>query len=273
MSEHLSGVHDLHEDAYRLAHGVSKSMIDKLAHPKTPAHLRAYLDEPPAPPTPTQIFGSLFHSELLQPEKPKSFIARPEGLDLRTKVGKKWAEANGDKQIITQDQNTAIKRMVENVWNHPAAKRLLSNSDFERSLFATDQNGIVRKGRLDVLTKAGNVLPDVKTCASAAAEDFEKSIVEYRYMVQAAYYLDLCELVGIKKEFFAFICVEKTPPYAVAVYQMDELVVEWGRRLYKRDLTLYQHCLETDTWPGYPPEITKIGVPRWSQKEMEEATA
>lgn len=270
MSEHqLQGIHDIHEDAYRLAEGVSKSMLDKLAWPKTPAHLRAYLDEPQAPPTDAMIFGTALHSALLQPERVTSFAVRPEGLDGRTKAGKEWLAANEDKIVLFPTQSVAIKRMVENVWAHPVAKRLLAGSDFERSLFATDENGVLRKGRLDVLTKAGNILPDVKTCESAAPDDFEKSVVNYRYMVQAAYYLDLAELVGIKREKFCFICVEKSPPYCVAVHQLDDLVVEWGRKLYQRDLTVYRQCLESGVWPGYSPEVGIIGVPQWARKEME----
>lgn len=270
MSEHtLSGIHDMTADAYRLASGVSKSMLDRLAWPKTPAHLRAYLDEPQPEPTDAMQFGTVVHSALLQPETMDKVAVKPAGLDMRTKLGKDWAEANSDRTILSSDRMNAVKRMVDNVWKHPIAKRLLTGSDFERSLFAEDANGTLRKGRLDVLTKAGNILPDVKTCESAAPDDFEKSVVNYRYMVQAAYYLDLCELVGIQREKFCFICVEKSAPYCVAVHELDADVIEWGRKLYQRDLTLYRHCLETGEWPGYPTEVGVIGVPKWAQKEME----
>ncbi len=256
-------------DAYLLAQGVSKSMLDRLAWPKTPAHLRAYLDEPPEEPTDAMKFGSVLHAALLQPETLAAVAVRPEGLDLRTKAGKEWAEAQDGKTVVTADRMKSIQRMVDNVWKHPIAKRLLTGSDCERSIFAADGNGTLRKGRLDVLTKAGNILPDVKTCESAAPDDFEKSVVNYRYHVQAAYYLDLCELIGIKREKFCFICVEKSAPYCVAVHELDELVIEWGRKLYQRDLTLYRQCLESGVWPGYPPEVGIIGVPQWARKEME----
>jgi hypothetical protein len=274
MSEHtLNGIVEMTADAYHLSDGVSKSMLDQLAHPKTPAHLRAYLDEPRPEPTDAMQFGTVLHAALLQPETMSNIAVRPEGLDLRTKTGKEWAEANNDRTIISCDRMKAIKRMVDNVWTHPIAKRLLTGSDFERSLFATDQNGTLRKGRLDVLTKAGNILPDVKTCESAAPDDFEKQIFNYRYFVQAPYYLDLCEMIGIEKEHFVFIAVEKSPPYCVAVHELDPLIVEAGRKTYQRDLALYRECMESGYWPGYPTAVGLVSVPPWARKALEEMGA
>lgn len=272
--QHPDGIHSLSFEQYGSADGVSKSMLDRLAYPKTPAHLRAYMDDPRPEPTDAMVFGTILHRALLEPDTMKgAFAIRPEGLNLRTKAGMQWAEENSDKPILSSDKATAIGRCVENLWKHPRAKSLLTGSDFERCLFASDDNGVLRKGRIDALPKAGNVLPDVKTCASAAGDDFEKSVVEYRYHVQAAYYIDLCQLLGMDRPNFVFICVEKTPPYAVAVHQLDPLVVEWGRRTYQRDLTVYRQCLESGEWPGYSQEIGVIGVPRWAQKEMEESAA
>lgn len=270
MSEHkLPEIIEMTADAYHLAGGVSKSMLDQLAHPKTPAHLRAYLDEPRPEPSDAMEFGSALHSALLQPDTMSKYAIRPEGLDMRTKTGKEWAEANSDRPVLTKPRAVIIERCVANCWAHPVAKRLLKDADFERSLFASDSHGTLRKGRLDALPRAGNIIPDVKTCASAAPDDFEKSVADYRYMVQAAYYLDLAELCGIERSHFLFICVEKTPPYAVAVHELDPMVIEYGRKLYQRDLTVYRQCVETGVWPGYPQTVQVIGVPKWLQREVE----
>lgn len=256
--------------AYAAAEGVSKSMLDHLAHPQTPAHFKAWREEVEMP-TEAQQFGILLHRCLLENDTIKgAFAVRPAGLDCRTKAGKEWMEANSGLQILTEQQAKTIDACVSSLWQHPNASRLLKGADFERSLFATDAQGTLRKCRLDALNK-GNVLVDVKTCLSAAAPDFEKSIVNYRYHVQAAYYIDLCKLLGIEKEHFCFLCVEKTPPYAVAVYDLEPDVIRFGRTIYQRDLQVYRNCVESGEWPGYPTEITTIGVPLWARKEMENA--
>lgn len=264
------GIHSQSFAAYKAAAGVSKSMLDKLAHPKTPAHLRAYLDGVEIP-TEAQIFGHLVHRVLLEPDTIKgAFAIKPEGMNFATKKGRAWKEDHGGLPIVSFKDAVAVDAMVANLWKHPQAKRLLKDAQFERSLFATDTHGTLRKCRLDALT-AGNAIPDLKSCASAAADDFERSIVDYRLFVQAAYYIDLCKLLGMDKQRFCFICVEKSPPYAVAIYSLDDLVVEWGRKTYKRDIQVYRNCIESGEWPAYPPEITNIGVPRWAQKEMDNA--
>lgn len=273
MSEHsLSGIHDLTMDAYQRSEGVSKSMLDKLAHPFTPAHLRAYLDEPRPEPTEAMKYGSILHAALLEPDTiAGAFSIKPEGLDGRTKDGKAWIAEQGGKPIITQEQATAIDRSVANLWKHPQAKRYLGAADFERSLFAKDEHGTLRKGRLDILPKAGNVILDLKTCESAARQDFEKAIENYRYFVQASYYVDLCQLLGIDRSRFVFICVEKKPPYLVAMHSMDLYDMEAGRELYKRDLAVYRQCKASGDWYGYPETIETIGRPAWAQKQTEQA--
>jgi len=267
----MDGIHTLAFEQYKRADGVSKSMLDQLAHPYTPAHLRAYLDTPEEPPTEAQTFGTILHRALLEPDTMAgAFAVRPDGMDLRTKAGQEWKASVAGTPILSTQQVGTINACVAAVWRHPAAKRLIAGAEFERCLFARDATGTLRKGRLDALPKGGNALPDVKTCLSAAADDFEKSIATYRYHVQAAYYLDLCELLGREFTHFTFIAVEKAPPHLVAVYSLDPLAIEFGRKLYHRDLTLYRHCVAENHWPGYPVEITNIGLPAWAQKQAEE---
>lgn len=265
------GIHSLSFEAYKAADGVSKSMLDYLAHPYTPAHLRAYLDEPQPEPTDAQRFGAIMHRSIFEPDTMKgAFAVKPIGMNFTTKEGKAWRDGQSDKTILTHAEATKIERSVAAVWKHPIAKRLLAGSDFERSLFASDSGGTLRKARLDVLPKSGNVLPDLKTCESAAAEDFEKQVLTYRYHVQAAYYLDICKLLGIPRTRFVFICVEKTSPFCVAVHELDTEVVEWGRRIYQRDLAVYRQCVKSNEWPGYPDDIGVVGVPVWARKQMED---
>lgn len=266
------GIHSMSYAAYAAAAGVSKSMLDGLAYPLTPAHFKAARDEPDIP-TEAQHTGVLLHRSLLEPETMKgAFCVRPKGLDMRTKAGKEWREAQGGLPELTHNEAVTIEKCVASLWAHPNASRMIKSGEFEVGLFATDSRGTLRKCRPDVLHRTGsNVLCDVKTCASAAAPHFEKQIVNYRYHVQAAYYLDLCKLLGIEKEHFCFLCVEKTPPYAVAVYDLEPDVIRFGRTIYQRDLQVYRNCVESGEWPGYPTDITTIGVPMYARREMENA--
>lgn len=266
-----AGVVSESRSVYDSSGSINASALKQLSHPATPAHFKAFMEEPKAEATDAQRYGLILHRSIFEPHTMTNALAvKPEGMSFATKEGKEWKKEHGEVEIISQKEATSIQRSVAAVWAHPIAKRLLTGSEFERSIYATDDYGTNRKGRLDVFPQSGNVLPDLKSCESAAADDFEKQIVKYGYHYSAAFYIDLCEMIGTPREHFIFICVEKTPPYLVAVHELDAEVIEWGRKLYQRDLAVYRHCMEKDEWPGYPIEIQKISVPAWARREMEQ---
>lgn len=263
-----NGIISLPDAQYRAAEGISKSALDYIAPPRTPAHYRAYIDGLlRVETTPAMRLGSLIHSAILEPDKAE-WVVRPEGLLFTTKEGKAWRDAQ-TKQIITADEEATITGMRDAVWSHPAVKRVLKWASKEVSLFAKDEHGTLRKGRIDALPESGNVIVDIKSCASASPDAMSKSMAAYRYDVQAAYYLDLAKLLSLDKSEFLLVCVEKTPPYAVAVYAIDHDAVEWGRKQYQSDLALLRHCEAENHWPAFTQEITTLSLPAWAQKQAE----
>lgn len=262
------GIYSIAAERYHAAAGVSKSMLDVLAE-KTPAHLQAYLSGEAKEETEAMRFGTIVHRALLEPDTyTDGFHVKPEKMNFATKIGQQWRDEHLDRPVINAGDATAIEKIVSAVHTHPFAKRLLAGAEREQSLFVEDGNGTLRKSRLDALTK-GNVLPDLKTVESANLETFERSVSRYRYHVQAAYYLDNCNLAGIDKVSFFFICVEKSPPYAVRCLQLMPEVIEAGKRLYQRDLQIYRNCLETGLWPAYSDGFEECGLSAWEMKQLE----
>lgn len=263
-----NGIISLPDAQYRAAEGISKSALDYIAPPRTPAHYRAYIDGLlRVETTPAMRLGSLIHSAILEPDKVE-WVVRPEGLLFTTKEGKAWRDAQ-TKQIITADEEATITGMRDSVHAHPAVKRLLANAKTEVSLFANGEDGVLRKARVDALPEGGNCIVDIKSCASAAPEAMSKSMAAFRYDVQAAYYLDLAKLLSLDKSEFLLVCVEKTPPFAVAVYAIDHDAVEWGRKQYQSDLALLRRCEAEDHWPAFTQDITTLALPAWAQKQAE----
>ena len=263
-----TGILSLPEAQYRAAEGISKSALDYIAPPRTPAHYKAYIDGLlRVETTPAMKLGQIIHRAILEPDALEVAV-KPEGLNLATKEGREWKAAQS-KTIITQDEYETIKGMRDAVRLHPAVKRVLANAKTEVSLFANGEDGVLRKARIDALPESGNVIVDVKSCQSAAPEAMSKSMAAYRYDVQAAYYLDICKLLGIEKSEFLLVCVEKTPPYAVAVYAVCQDAVAWGRKQYQSDLALLRHCEAEDSWPSFTQDITTLALPAWAQKQAE----
>jgi len=256
-------------EQYHAAEGISNSQLRILAE-KTPLHLWCHMHTPPEPPTPAQRMGTLVHRCLLEPDTVEgAFYVKPEGMSFATVDGKAWKKEHTDRPVVATEEEDQIRSMIKSVQSHPVAKKLFSLGKPEQSIFVKDEHGTLRKGRFDWLSESGNILPDLKTCESAAPDDFEKSIFDYGYFRQAAFYLDLCELIGLDKTAFAFVCVEKSAPYAVAVYNLLDDVIDAGRRLYHRDLQVYRNCVESGKWPGYGYGIASIGIPQWAMKRLE----
>jgi len=264
------GILSMPEFQYRSSEAIAKSDLDWICPPRTPAHYRAKkLGLVETEQTPAMRLGSMVHRAILEPDTIKdAWVVKPAGMNFATKEGKEW-KASQTLPIISEDEDVALRGMMDSVWSNPNAKRIISGSDVERSAFATDSDGILRKARIDILPKTGNIVADLKTTASADPQEMEKSIAKYRYNVQAAYYLDILKLLGIERTQFLIIAVEKEPPFASAVYALDPDAIEWGRKQYRRDLALVRHCEAENHFPAWGNDIVHIGLPAWMTKQLE----
>jgi exodeoxyribonuclease VIII len=250
---------------YHAHPAVSKSVLDKIA--KSPMHARAYLDGTREEPTAAMNFGTALHACALEPERFADEYAVFEG-DRRTKDGKARYEelqARGATIISAADYD-AITAMVGQIRQHPVAAGLLQDGIAEASVFWNHPpTGIECKCRPDWWKREAGMVVDLKTTEDASPEGFARSVAAYRYHVQAAHYS-----AGTKASRFVFIAIEKKPPYAVAVYELDADALTLGHKLRDRDLEQYASCLEFNTWPGYPAEIQTIILPKWAQLNQEQ---
>lgn len=265
------GIHSLSFEQYLSSAAVSESDLFYMSA-NTPMHLHwAKQHGGETEDSPAKRFGTFCHRALFEPETLEgSYYVKPDDMNFATKEGKKWKEEHQGKPIIYAEEERALHGIVKSIHSHPTASRLLKNAVFEQSLFVQDE-GFMRKCRPDILPNSGNVLPDLKTCLSAHPDAFSKAIANYGYYRKAAAYLHNCKAIGREFKFFAFIAVEKEPPYACAVYTLDPEAVEFGRKLYLRDLQVYRECIAKNEWPGYPADAKCIGLPPWLQKQLEAA--
>ena len=254
--------YDLPAAEYHSRPEISKSGLDKIA--KFPALYLAHKNRPPLP-AEELVIGSATHTLTLEPHKfEQEFIVAPANMDRRTKEGKAafaQLEESG-KQILSASQYELISGMALSVRSNETALELISGGHAEVSFDAL-LNDVATRGRCDYLRDDG-VVVDLKTTKSASPRGFAKSIADYRYHVQAAIYTDLLEANGLFVPEFIFIAVEKTYPYAVGIYKLDQDALDLGRSLYQRDLALYKHCVEMDDWPGYTEEVVTLSLPAWA---------
>lgn len=263
-----TGVLSMSAEQYHKASGVSRSDLEWIA--RSPLHFRAHMDGLiPDEETPALLIGEIAHRSILEPETMEgAFHVKPDGMKFSNKEGIAWRDGHGDRPIVSADDAARVRGMSSTVNAHKTAKLLMAGSDFERSLFVED-DGLLLKSRFDILPRTGNVIADLKTCEDASLESVEKAIGNYGYFRQAAFYLKVANLLGLDRQAFVFIFVEKNPPYAVACYQLADEVLRAGTMLIERDLTLLRNCMAENKWPGYGDGVRGCGVPGWMMRQLE----
>jgi hypothetical protein len=248
------------QDYHKKTDFISKSLLD-LVH-KSPAHYKAYIEGEKNTPTSAMNFGSLVHSVVFDQD---NYAIMPE-CDRRTKEGKAiyesfLADAEG-KELIVQlkDYEQAIN--IRNaVYANNIAVKLLEQGHAELPVFGKIE-GLDAKCKVDFLNTKYNVCIDLKTTVCSSPNEFSKSIYNYRYHVQAAFYLDLT-----KADKFIFIAVEKEAPFNVELYEIDAEAIELGRKEYLKDIETLKKCKESGNFHGYTVDnqIHLISLPNWAK--------
>jgi len=211
--------------------------------------------------------GSLVHKMVLEPDDVlKEFAPEDfEGCDLNknSKAYKEakaaWLESVGDRTVVPKDVWEQAQRMADNV--KAIAGNLFQNGQAEESFFVKDDlYGITRKCRPDYYREDIGVVIDLKTTKDGSAYGFGKSIYDYRYHRQAAWYLSTLQMAGKKVDKFLFVTVETSKPYMVAVWEIDLPSIEAGRANYEKLLMQWQQYQNS----GVASVVHPIGIPDWA---------
>jgi hypothetical protein len=271
---------DVDMDTYHALDAASNSRLVRLA--KSPAHLRAHIEEPRKE-TAALAIGHAIHHAILEPDIFAERYRKFSGADRRTKAGKdEWAaleaEAGAGYVLRPDDWEVCIRSRDAVHGNRAAAKMLTGNGRTELTCVWKDgRTGVTCKGRLDRHSPdlPGGAIVDLKTARDASPREFERSIFQYRYFQQAAMYLEGAHALGIDIEHYVIVAVEKTPPYGVAVYRLTEPVIDEGRKLLRPLLELYERLEEIPMaqWPCYPEIVTDIAIPNWGWRQIAEVAA
>lgn len=251
---------------------ISKSHLDAIN--VSPLHYWSrYVDPNRAPvvPTPAMEFGSAVHMAVLEPELFEQSYRQAPALNRTTKAGKEaWAEAASEgHQLLKPEEWERISAMRQRILAHSAANKALNAPGQAESTFIAQDpsTGLQVKCRPDYLTECGWVV-DLKTTQDASIKGFQRTIANYRYHVQAAFYLSVLRAADIiRPKGFIFIAVEKTYPYAVQLFKCSQHLLEIGETEARNNLqqlanAFDEHALDRP-WPGYSEHPVEIDLPSW----------
>lgn len=263
------------EKEYRQHPAISRSQLFKMS--ESPEKFK-YYQEHPEEPTPSLIFGQLFHAMALQPETVWEEFAVAPNVDRRTKAGKEafaeFQETAENKTVVTADMVEQATAMCEALKKNNFVQKLLKGEKEKPFFWNDDLTGEACKCRIDCLTALGEnlIIIDLKSTENAETEAFMKSAIKYGYDFQSAMYSKGVEVNTGKNPMFVFIAVEKKPPYAINILQADELLIRRGYDLFREYIGIYHDCKQTNNWYGYLGkfnQINNLALPAYLAKEIE----
>jgi hypothetical protein len=221
--------------------------------------------------SPALRFGTACHMRVLEPELfAETYIPAPPG----SKTSKAYKEAEAEateagKKILTPHEYDQLDGIMTSLMNHPKANPALFGHGGinETSWIGKDpKTKLELKVRPDRIMNSG-ALVDLKTSIDASSSHFQRSAVNFGYCLQAAFYQHVMEIcTGKRAANFYFVVVEKTPPYAVSVFQASQAFIAYGRTEMHRLLMSIQSCKKnygTNPWPSYSQDIQVLELPSW----------
>lgn len=257
---------------YHAREEISKSDLDLFA--KSPYHLKhkaQFVLEPSA----NLLLGSAFHKLSLEPQDFNKEFAIAPNCDRRTKQGREDYEdfiANlGDKTVLSPEIYATAQSMAEALKAHEIYPALFKNGLAEMSYFSQIE-GVKVKCRPDFLNEDLGLVIDLKSTTDASESGFAKTMANFNYHIQAAFYLDILQSLGINATRFIFVAVEKSAPYLIGFYELDAQSLELGRSEYLKLLQKYKFYQERGFYPSYESidELTgavsflkQISLPRY----------
>jgi len=257
-------------DVYHQLPGFTQSMA-KVIRDSSPAHLRWQMDHP-QPSTAAQQLGSAIHDCVLLPDAFAAAYLRGIEGDGRTRAVKEAREAlqleHPEAVVLKPEDFDTCLSVRDAIARHPKARQLLTGDAEQSAIWIDERTGLLCRGRFDLLGHKTGTVVDLKSTQSAAREAFSRAIWTFGYHIQSAHYLSGAKALGLAFDRFAFVAVEKTPPFAVALYEMGEFAINDGARELEPLMDRYAQCVATGEWPGYSPDVEVIDLPAWAPSQI-----
>ena len=283
-------------EAYHAGPGVSKTGLWTIKK-STPAHYKF----PPERKRKEHFeFGDAAHLAILEPDAFEKRVFR--GPDDRR--GNKWKDAleacELDKLILLTstdyDNALAVRDAVHaDQWINSivtGGERMVEASGY----WIDPETGELCRCRPDLYRADLGIILDVKSTQSAHPTDFKKSVINYGYHSQEAFYTDgwnAClnakraadkkvkakdrddvdsEINGTAPggvQGFIFLAWEKESPHAKAVYELPPSIVDDGRAIMRKSLNTYADCRAKNYWPAYADGVQELSFPKWAYQETQ----
>lgn len=257
---------------YRRELGENQSYLKHIL--VSPAHYKAAKSRR-FPVTVNMEIGSALHCKALEGEEEfnSRFILKPEDIAFNTKEGKEWKLAHKGYTILAKQDWNNVSGMAEALqrleWFNPEQADYRKTN--ELSIY-WDADTIPCKGRLDRLVDDGDSLLvlDLKTTDSVDHSTFQKKVTGgMNYIFQAAWYAEAASLAFNKPAKFIFIAIERAEPWATAIFEVSDEMMQEGVAQIKQARQILRKCLDSKQWPKPEVPYNMLSLPQWYRSPVE----
>lgn len=219
-------------------------------------------------------FGTLVHLALLQPElfESRRVIERP--FDKRTTAGKQafseWqATLQADSLIMSQEEFLTLLEMQRRfnayLYTHEQINLQTNLIEVPGVAICCD---VACKIKPDI-NPLSNIIVDLKTTDDATVQSFSRTVFNFSYHIQAAFYALVSEeITGKPIDKFVFIAIEKNAPYALREFEFQGDELSYCKEYVEKKLVSFRNSKDFDLWDGYPNYPHKIDMPKWIMEQM-----
>lgn len=274
-TKHPGVIYKVPFEDYLALEGINNSSLHNMA--KSPAHWKHEQENPREYKSKALTFGTLAHVAVLEPEALlERYIVMPDFVaDLQVEYAKpKLSKAYRDKvaafekmakgmEIVSKDDMTralGVQRSVQqyaNVFHSGRAEVVFRWQD--------EATGLWCKARPDYLRFGDDwgTIYDFKTTRDCSK--FGRSIAEFCYDRQAAFYLRGARANGLDVGTFNFVCCETEPPYQVMAAPLDAETLADGDAQVSHLLQQVAECNRSGRFPVAvsPKSFSK---PSWAMR-------
>ena len=237
--------HTYYEDCMYMSNSMLKTFIEKC--PKN----YAYRLENPIKPTQAMKVGTAFHMLALEglDKFSANYVKEPD-VDKRTTLGKvtlaKFNETLKGREPISTKNYEMMMCMYDELECHKNINILKDCAEVEKIyLWKNEDLDILCKGKFDAVNTSKKYIVDLKTTRNASPEGFKELLMNAKYHMQAAYYLD-----ALGYDDYYIIAIEKDKPHCICTYKLNKEMIKEGRKLYMDALKSYKSIMTSGTDVG-----------------------
>jgi hypothetical protein len=257
------------DSEYFAADGVSKS--------KLTAFMKIEDQEPET--STSMAFGSLAHCMVLEPDcvNERYFVT---SADRRgTKAWSADEEEAAGRILVKREEYDQAMLLAQSILDHDEASRLIDGAKAEMAVFWEDPGtGLPCKAKMDAFHDSDNALIlDLKTTQSIKKRDFAKSVMDYRYDIQAVHYTRGVQAHEYFVQDFLFIAVEKKAKliagttarrHQIGLFRISPELYQIAERELDDGLKTFAYALRTGDWPVNTSAIQQIEAPTWKTEDF-----